>query len=585
MRSIQLAVLMAFLSVLIVGCSSIDNQDHASQPNNLEPAQENQEIANTPSIKEKPPAREFPIETFYALLVAEIAGDRARYDIALANYMQEAQRTRDPGVVARATRIARLLNADQVTLPLSLLWIEVEEYNSEALLTASAELTKVGRLPEAFAVSEKLQRMGSTSGFQNIAVQANQITDIQRETLLEKFNQLLLEFPEDLELLVGKAMLLQQQQNYSDALIVTERALLLDEDNIAAAILEARLLYQLDQSEQALDRLLSLLQKSPNNQRLRLQYARLLANIDLPRALEQFQILVDGAPNDPEFLFSLGLVSLELGEFERAKTAFQTLIENGQQLNTAHFYLGQIDERTENFQTALQHYLQVQSGADFFPALSRAIHIMVQLERYDDTHEKMQSLREQLPDEVDRLYLLEAQTFARFDKLDTAISLLNDALKNNPNSTDLLFSRAMINEDRDFLELAEEDLRQVLKYQPNNANALNALGYTLADRTDRFEEAYDLITQALNIEPSNPAILDSMGWVQYRLGNYEEAELRLREALKAFPDDEIAAHLGEVLWVTGETEQAEIIWQQGLEINPDSKIIPNVMQRLKDESP
>ncbi len=143
----------------------------------------------------------------------------------------------------------------------------------------------------------------------------------------------------------------------------------------------------------------------------------------------------------------------------------------------------------------------------------------------------------------------------------------------------------MINEDRDFLELAEEDLRQVLKYQPNNANALNALGYTLADRTDRFEEAYDLITQALNIEPSNPAILDSMGWVQYRLGNYEEAELRLREALKAFPDDEIAAHLGEVLWVTGETEQAEIIWQQGLEINPDSKIIPNVMQRLKDESP
>lgn len=585
MKSLRFAVLLISMNALLFGCSSIDKQNQAEKENKLEAAQENSEITRAAPAKDKPPAREFPIETFYALLVAEVAGDRARYDIALANYMQEAQRTRDPGVVARATRIARLLNADQVTLPLSLLWVEVDENNTEALLSASAELTKAGRLPEAFAVSEKLQRLGSTSGFQNIAVQANQVTDIQREALLENFNRLLIEFPQELELLIGKAMLLQQQKKYDDALVITKQVLAIEEDNISAAILEARLLYQLGQPEQALDRLLSLLQKSPNNRRLRLQYARLLANIDLAQALEQFQILVDGSPNDPEFLFSLGLVTLELGELERSRKAFETLIQNGQQLDTSHFYLGQIEERSENFQGALQHYLQVRSGSDFLPALGRAINLMVQLGRNEDAHQKMAAMRKKSPKDNDRFYLLEAQAFSRFDQLDVAASLLDEALKGNPNNTNLLFSRALINADRNFVSLAEKDLREVIKYQPNNANALNALGYTLADQTERYQEAYELIDQALNIEPSNPAILDSMGWVQFRLGNHDEALLRLREALKAFPDDEIAAHLGEVLWATGDAEQAELIWQQGLEINPESKIIPGVMQRLKAESP
>jgi len=140
--------------------------------------------------------------------------------------------------------------------------------------------------------------------------------------------------------------------------------------------------------------------------------------------------------------------------------------------------------------------------------------------------------------------------------------------------------RASINERRDLIDLAENDFRTIIRYQPNNATALNALGYTLADRTTRYDEALELIEKALQLEPNNAAIIDSMGWVQFRLGNYEEAILRLREALKALPDPEVASHLGEVLWTVGEKAEAQDVWTDGMALDPSSDLIPDTMKRL-----
>ena len=140
----------------------------------------------------------------------------------------------------------------------------------------------------------------------------------------------------------------------------------------------------------------------------------------------------------------------------------------------------------------------------------------------------------------------------------------------------------MLNERRDLIAQTETDLRTILQHEPNNATALNALGYTLADRTDRYEEAFELISQALSLKPDDPAILDSMGWVHYRLGQIDEALLRLRQAMKMFPDHEIAAHLGEVLWVSGQQEEARSVWEEGMKLSPNSSIIPRAMERMMD---
>lgn len=574
--------IIALSASLLWGCAN-SQQAEVQQESTAEPQAVEAPVAKTTTElpEAKPlPDKKFPIETFYSLLVAEMAGSRGRYDIELGNYIQEAHRTRDPGVTARATRIARYLNAHQATLTTGQLWVELEPENPEALYITATELAQSGQLQDAFKYSERLLALGSTPIFQNIAVRAGQATDIQRESLLANFDRLLVEHPQEQQLRLGRGFLLQQQGKLNEALAEVEQALL-EGENVAAAILEAQLMYQLDRPEEALTRLLTLLQQNPKNRRLRLQYARMLASIDLEKAEEEFEVLVRESPDDAELTLSLALVANELNHTSLARESFMRLLEMGEQQDSAHYHLGEIEAQAGNTNTALRHYDQVQQGPDFLPALSRTVDILIGRGDVTQAQQKMRDVRSRFDSEAEQFYLLEAQTLARYQHLDRAEALLTEALSLHPSNTELLYSRAMINEQRDMIQLTENDLRTIIKYQPNNAAALNALGYTLADRTDRFEEAYELISQALNIDPDDPSIIDSMGWVQYRLGNYEEALLRLREAMKAFPDHEIAAHLGEVLWVMGNNEEARAIWSQGLELNPDSDIIPDVMQRLE----
>ncbi|MGH1470960.1 MAG: tetratricopeptide repeat protein [Cellvibrionaceae bacterium] len=535
-----------------------------------------------PTPKEvPPPSKPFEIETLYALLVAEIAGNRQRYDISLGNYMQEAERTRDPGVTARAARIARFLDADQASVKMALLWSEVEPNNPEALFMATTGLSQSGRTSEAFDLSARLQKLGTRPLFLNIAADAAKVTDIQREQLLDQFNALLVEQPTDLQLLVGKGMLLEQQQKPEQALVVTRQALTIKNDDIQAAIQEARLLYQLDRPETALNTLTTLLRQYPDNQRLRLQYARLLANDDMEGAQQQFQLLSEQSPNDPDILFSLGLVAFEREDLATAEKSFSHLLRIDQQNNSAHYYLGQIEELKNNADSAIHHYQQVVKGRELLPAINRTVSIFAAKNQLENISALMDNYRQKLPSQQERLYLIEAQALARHNHLEPAENILNSAIKSSPENANLLFTRAMIKEQRGLHDAAELDFRLVIKHQPNNASALNALGYGLANRNKNLEEALKLITQALNIRPDDPAIIDSMGWVQFRLGNYEEALLRLHEAFKAFPDHEVASHLGEVLWVTGSKKEAKSIWQEGIKLNPEGTIIPNTMKRLQ----
>jgi len=153
-------------------------------------------------------------------------------------------------------------------------------------------------------------------------------------------------------------------------------------------------------------------------------------------------------------------------------------------------------------------------------------------------------------------------------------------LKQYPDDLNLLYTRAMLAEKRDDLSQMEKDLRAIIKREPDNAMALNALGYTLSDRTTRYAEAKVLIERAHTLNPEDPAVLDSLGWVNYRLGNLDEAERLLRQALERFPDHEVAAHLGEVLWANGKQREARKVWSKALEQQPDSPILRSTLRRL-----
>jgi tetratricopeptide (TPR) repeat protein len=180
-----------------------------------------------------------------------------------------------------------------------------------------------------------------------------------------------------------------------------------------------------------------------------------------------------------------------------------------------------------------------------------------------------------------RFFIADADLLREAGKLDEAMKVLDDALAQLPGDNDLLYARSLMAEKLGRIDQSEADLKQILASDPDNVQALNALGYTLADRTTRYKEALGYIQRALELSPDEPAILDSMGWVQYRLGNMEQAINFLRRAYKLDADPEVAAHLGEVLWVSGDRSAANQVWDKALKKDPKSKPLLDTVKRFR----
>jgi len=526
--------------------------------------------------------RSFTTETLYALLVAEMALDRRRYDIALGNYAQQALSTNDINVAAHATHIARRLNARQSALEMSQLWLDLDPDNPDARLIASIELIEANHLLEAFELSRKMLMNGNTTAFESIAMKAEKGDIKTVNTLISLYAKLLETYTEETGLWLGQSILLLQAGKHEEALKATLRAKQLDDNPIRSAFQETRVLHKMGKTELASKRLAELVKKNPKNIGLRARYARLVWSSSPEAARDQFKILHEQSPADAEILYSLALVEKDLGLLDTAKTRFELLLKRNQYPSSAHYHLGDIFLNKNDHEAALNHYKSVGLGQNYVNAVVKATDLLIGQNRRAEAVELIK--REQAEAEgeaLQSLYMIESDIYSKAGQMNAAEVALSQGIKHFPNSTRLLYSRAMVYAQINYVSAAEKDFKRVLELVPENAAALNALGYTLADRTDRYQEAYEYIKQAYALTPGDPAVIDSMGWVAYRLGNYEEAIEKLQKAMEALPDHEIAAHLGEVLWVTGNHQDAIAIWKRGLELTPNSKIIHGTMHRLE----
>jgi len=205
--------------------------------------------------------------------------------------------------------------------------------------------------------------------------------------------------------------------------------------------------------------------------------------------------------------------------------------------------------------------------------------------RVDDALARLKALMKQSQKDSEqiRVYLAQGEVLRGAKRHREALEIYNLAIKDSPENTDLLYARALIAEKLDMLDITESDLLEVLGHEPGNANALTALGYTLADKTNRLQEAKGYILKAMSFLPDDPAILDSLGWVYFRLGEYENALKWLHKAFSQLEDAEIAAHLGATLWQTGKLDDAKKIWNRGLELQADNPVLLDTMKRYQDK--
>ena len=322
------------------------------------------------------------------------------------------------------------------------------------------------------------------------------------------------------------------------------------------------------------------LQRQPEDRNLRLQYARFLTLLDRPKAILQFEQLREQNTDDQQINFLLGLLYLNQGSEEQATTLLQQASRDPQISADAQYHLATIAERNGDLTTALRHYQQVKFGRNYLAAASKATILLAQGYGIDYARAYLQTLRQQQPNQASELIQLESNLLVSNNQSDQAINLLSRGLQANPTDAKLLYARSMVAELQNNFALAEQDLRALLAQDADNPTALNALGYTMILHTDRSEEAYRLIKRAYLLNPGDPAIIDSMGWVLFVMGKAEEALPYLQKAMAILPDPEIAAHLGEVQWFLGERQEALQTWQRGLAQSPNHPTIKSTMQRL-----
>jgi tetratricopeptide (TPR) repeat protein len=389
---------------------------------------------------EQPFDRTFTADSLFGLLIAEFADIRQMSDVSLKYYMQQAMHTREPQIAARATMIARYVNNKAAALQMSQLWVETAPNDKEALTNAGLILIQAGRLQEAFEISERLHIQGNPTLFQNIATRATILTKAQREYLLQRYQNLLLLYQHDEQLLISIGMLLRHQHRFSDAMTYANKALSLYPHSISAAMLEVNLLHELKRDREAISKMSELLILYPANTNLRNQYARTLTHHDRALAQQQFTILSEQLPNDADVRLSLGIIAMERKDFKTASKAFERLLDTNQHLSRTHYYLGQIAESQRQWNDAIFNYLQVENGNDFFPANINLLDIFIRKGDLLSAQQHMARVRLRYPDEAKNLYLLQAQALVNHNFLREAEAVLNEALELNPNDSVIINS-------------------------------------------------------------------------------------------------------------------------------------------------
>ncbi len=523
-------------------------------------------------------------------LSAELSFQRGDKFAAYSTMMSLARSLRDPRLARRALEFAVSGSISGEALKAARLWREIAPQSEEAIQSLVGLSISSGRLDEAKTVMAQQLAASPPAALPNtIAVLQRQLARVQDRSrayvllreLLEPYGDVL-----DARLTLAQAAMVAGDR--AAALSDARAALAKHPSSELAALVLAQIIEDRAESIQSL---VNFLQKNPKSREVRLAYARtLIEQNKVDEAKAQFAQLLTHHPDDRTTLYALGLMAAQAGEMREAESYLSKYIQTlGDQPDRerdstqALLVLAQIAEDKEDTAAALKWLEKIEpdNQGSYISATLRRAMLLAKLKDPEAARALLQQAEVRNDDDRAKLIVGEAQLLRDAGRLDEALRLVADTLELNKNSIDLLYEHAMLAERAKQFDLMERELRKLIQIAPDNQHAYNALGYSLADRNVRLQDAFELISKANQLAPNDPYILDSLGWVEFRLGRLEQALKTLQRAYEIKADAEIAAHLGEVMWKMGRQDEAKKLWRSANDKDPKNETLRTTLQRLQ----
>jgi tetratricopeptide (TPR) repeat protein len=525
----------------------------------------------------------------YQLMAAELASQQGEIGAAYAIYLKLARETRDPRLARRATELALQGRALPQSIEAAQLWRELSPTSRDASQALALLYASSGRFDDAYAVLavELKTAVNPASELARLQRQLARLPDRAAGfRLLERLAQPYAGSA-DVRLVLAAGAQAAGQQERATAEAKGAMAAQPDDERIVLAAVP--LLQAGDRAAglAALQRLLG--RPGGASSAVRLAYARLLvADKQYPAARAQFELLLKENPDDVDLVYSLALLSLQ-GDLKTDARTYLTrylALVDGQQgeerdPDQAYLYLAQIAEDEKQYGEALKWLRKVEGGDEYVPARVREASVLTKMQRPEEARKLLLTITTSTADERLQVQLAEAQLLRETRRYEEAYKLLTQALEKSPDNVALLYDAAMTAEKLDRMDAMERNLRRVIELRPDYAHAYNALGYSLADRNQRLPEALKLIEKAHELAPDDAYILDSMGWVYFRLGDLAQARRYLQRSYDIRPEAEVAIHLAEVLWVSGEQARARQLLREVRSQEPANELLKSTVVRLR----
>jgi tetratricopeptide (TPR) repeat protein len=521
------------------------------------------------------------------LLQAELALQNSQYQLAATEYRKAAELSDDPEVAQKAARVAYSYGFNKEALRSAKRWAKLDDENDEALLYVSQLYLRIGEIRNSQRSFEKLLKRGRQPADERLLALIPFLSQEDENLAYELMLKLAKPYKKSAEANYAVAVMALQA---GDTETAGERAKIASEiepDWVKPHLLYARAMLLAGDEDGAIDYTSRLVGDDPDpdpEARLELAIMLLSAGRDDDALSQVNQILLE-QPARTDALRLMAIINFRLDHLDAARADFQDLLESGHYTMDALYYLGRIADRDAELEQALRYYSQVTRGSNAIMSQRRAAGIMAQMGEEEEALEHLSEFAKINPNYAVDMLQAQAQLLASMERYPEALEYYDKVVDYRPDSEGAHLGKAELLLTMGRLDDSINLYQKSLKRWPDSAMTLNALGYTLADRTDRYDEAAKLIRKALDLDPESAAIIDSWGWVLYRQGKNDEALVQLERAYERLRDPEVASHIVQVLWALERHDDAETTLENAELLFPDNELLKSVRERLLPDTP